>query len=163
MNHRLIKIVLMADDDPDDFFLVKEAWEKTGIPLDLRLVTDGSELMDYLNRRGKYADLPPDSAPSLILLDLNMPRKDGREVLAEIKADELLRLIPVVVFTTSKEETDVISCYSMGASSYLAKPSNFDSLVDIMSTLGKYWLKTVTLPLLEKHPFPDWRSQCIMD
>jgi CheY-like chemotaxis protein len=164
MSHiRAIKIVLMADDDPDDFFLVKEAWEKTGIPLDLRRVSDGAELMDYLNRRGKYADLSSAPTPSLILLDLNMPRKDGREVLAELKSDGLLKLIPVVVLTTSDEEMDIVSCYSLGASSYLTKPSSFDSLVNILNTLGKYWLKTVRLPLLDKDYFPDWRSQCTVD
>jgi CheY-like chemotaxis protein len=154
---RSTKIVLMADDDPDDFYLVKEAWEKTGIPLELRPVSDGSELMDYLNRCGKYADLPPASDPCLILLDLNMPRKDGREVLAELKAHESFKLIPVVVLTTSAEETDIISCYSLGASSYLMKPNSFNALVDIMSTLGKYWLETVELPLSAKNPFLGYR------
>jgi CheY-like chemotaxis protein len=161
--HRANRIVLMADDDPDDFYLVKQAWEKTGIPLELHPVSDGSELMDYLKRSGKYADLPPSSTPCLILLDLNMPRKDGREVLAELKAHESLKLIPVVVLTTSEEETDIISCYSLGASSYLMKPNNFDDLVDIMNALARYWLEAVTLPPLEKNYFRASKSQCTMD
>jgi CheY-like chemotaxis protein len=144
---RHTKIVLMADDDPDDLILVKEACKKIGVPLELHLVTDGVELMDYLNRRGKYENLPPDSVPSLILLDLNMPRKDGREVLAELMSHQFLRLIPVVVFTTSTGESDVLLCYMLGASSYVQKPHSLTALVDTLKLLGKYWLETVELPL----------------
>ena len=135
--------ILMADDDADDRMLTKEALEESRVINDLHFVTDGEELMEYLYRRGKYADAP---RPGLILLDLNMPKKDGREALKEIKADPTLRRIPVVVMTTSKAEEDIFRSYDLGASSFITKPVTFDRLVELMKTLGQYWVEFVELP-----------------
>ena len=139
-------VILMADDDSDDRLLTQRALEASRVVNDLRFVEDGEELMDYLFQRGGYAD--PDAAPrpGLILLDLNMPRKDGREALAEIKKDPALHRIPVVVMTTSKAEEDVLRSYDLGANSYITKPVTFERLVDLMKTLGTYWIEFVKLP-----------------
>lgn len=133
----------MADDDADDRMLTKEALAESRVLNDLRFVEDGEELMDFLNRRGEFADAP---RPGLILLDLNMPRKDGREALKEIKADPTLRRIPIVVMTTSKAEEDIFRSYDLGASSFITKPVTFDRLVELMKTLGQYWVEFVELP-----------------
>ena len=138
--------ILMADDDPDDRQLTKEAFEESRLANDLRFVEDGEELMDYLRRRGKYSDPASSPRPSLILLDLNMPRKDGREALKEIKADPALRQIRVVVLTTSKAEEDIYRSYDLSAASYITKPVTFAALADAVKTLGKYWLEIVELP-----------------
>jgi CheY-like chemotaxis protein len=138
--------ILMADDDPDDRRLTKEAFDESHLVNDLRFVEDGEELLDYLNRRGKYTD--PESAPwpALLLLDLNMPRKDGREALEELKKDPRFRGIRVVIMTTSKAEEDVVRSYNLSAASYITKPVTFDRLVEVIRTLGKYWLEIVELP-----------------
>lgn len=136
-------VILMADDDADDRMLTKEALEESRVLNDLHFVEDGEELMDFLKKRGKYADSPK---PGLILLDLNMPRKDGREALKEIKADPDLRRIPVVVMTTSKAEEDIYRSYDLGASSFITKPVTFDRLVELMKTMGQYWVEFVELP-----------------
>jgi CheY-like chemotaxis protein len=138
--------VLMADDDADDRLMAREAFEESRIANDLRFVTDGEELMDYLHQRGKYADPASCPRPGLILLDLNMPRKDGREALAEIKNDPNLRHIRVVILTTSKAEEDIYRTYHLTAASYITKPVTFAGLVDVIKTLGKYWLEIVELP-----------------
>jgi CheY-like chemotaxis protein len=138
--------ILMADDDPDDRQLTKEAFEEARLANDLRFVEDGVELLDYLNRRGKYADPATSPRPGLILLDLNMPRKDGREALEELKQDARFRTIRVVVLTTSKAEEDILRSYNLSAASYITKPVTFESLVDVVRTLGKYWLEIVELP-----------------
>jgi two-component system response regulator len=138
--------ILLADDDPDDRQLTKEAFEENHLANDLRFVADGEELMDYLHQRGKYAAPGAAPAPGLILLDLNMPRKDGREALREIKADPRLRNIRVIVMTTSKAEEDVIRSYDLSAASYITKPVTFERLVEVIRTLGKYWLEIVELP-----------------
>lgn len=138
--------ILIADDDPDDRQLTKEAFEENHLANDLRFVEDGEELLDYLNRRGKFQDEKSAPMPGLILLDLNMPRKDGREALEEIKADPRLRSIRVIVMTTSKAEEDVLRSYDLSAASYITKPVTFDRLVDVVKTLGKYWLEIVELP-----------------
>lgn len=138
--------LLLADDDPDDRLLAQQALEKSRLANDLRCVEDGEELLDYLHRRGKYADPKDSPRPGLILLDLNMPRKDGREALREIKADPRLREIPVVVLTTSKAEEDVARLYNLGVNSYITKPVKFNALVDIMKAIGKYWFEIVELP-----------------
>jgi len=140
------KVILIADDDEDDLLLVRDAFALSGIPLELRSVSDGEELLEYLFRRSKYEDALLFPEPTLILLDLNMPRKSGRETLAEIKAHRTLRQIPVVVLTTSREALDIQQCYELGASSYVTKPNGFNSLVDVLTTIGKYWLETVELP-----------------
>jgi CheY-like chemotaxis protein len=138
--------ILMVDDDPDDYHLVKEALIENGMHNDFRLVSDGIELMDYLFHRGKFADCESSPLPSLILLDLNMPRKDGREALRELKTYPAFRSIPVVVFTTSSDVEDITACYEMGASSFISKPNTFDSLRETMKTLGTYWLNVAELP-----------------
>lgn len=139
--------ILMADDDADDRLMTREAFEESRLANDLRFVENGVELMDYLKRRGAYADPASSPRPGLILLDLNMPKKDGREALQEIKADPKLRNIRVVVMTTSKAEEDIFRTYDLGASSYVTKPVTFANLVDVIKTLGKYWLEIVELPV----------------
>jgi CheY-like chemotaxis protein len=138
--------ILMADDDPDDRQLTREAFDEAKLANDLRFVEDGVELLDYLNRRGKYADPETSPRPGLILLDLNMPRKDGREALQEIKADPKLKRIRIVIMTTSKAEEDILRTYNLSAASYITKPVTFEALVDVVRTLGKYWLEIVELP-----------------
>jgi CheY-like chemotaxis protein len=138
--------ILMADDDADDRQMTLEAFNESRLANDLRFVEDGAELMDYLLRRNKYVDPASSPRPGLILLDLNMPKKDGREALREIKADPRLRNIRVVVMTTSKAEEDIVRTYDLGAESYVTKPVTFTSLVDVVRTLGKYWLEIVELP-----------------
>jgi CheY-like chemotaxis protein len=138
--------ILYADDDAEDRMLVKDAWEESRLANDLHFVEDGEELMQYLRRAGKYADLNGTPLPGMILLDLNMPRKDGREALQEIKADARLRSIPVVVLTTSKADEDILRAYDLGVNSFILKPVTFESLVEITKTLSKYWFEVVELP-----------------
>jgi len=138
--------LLLADDDPDDRLLARQALEKSRLANDLHCVEDGEELLDYLHRRGKYSDPKKSPRPGLILLDLNMPRKDGREALREIKNDPKLRDIPIVILTTSKAEEDVARTYHLGVNSYITKPVKFAALVEIMRALGKYWFEIVELP-----------------
>lgn len=139
--------ILLAEDDADDRLLVKEALAEGRVLNDLRSVEDGEELLDYLRRQGRYADPETSPRPGLVLLDLNMPRKDGREALREIKADPDLKRIPVVVMTTSKAEEDVLSSYDLGASSYVTKPVTFERLVELMKVMGRYWIEFVELPV----------------
>ena len=145
MNKRPITI-LLADDDLDDQAMTLEALSANRLANPVRCVENGQDLMDYLHHRGRFTD--PDSAPTpgLILLDLNMPRKDGREVLAEMKADATLRHIPVVVLTTSKVEEDVLQSYELGANSFTSKPVTFEGLVTSIRTLTDYWFDVVVLP-----------------
>jgi CheY-like chemotaxis protein len=138
--------ILMADDDADDRMLTKEALEESRVRNNLYFVEDGEELLDYLNRRGKFVDAEQSPRPGLILLDLNMPRKDGREALREIKANPDLRRIPVVIMTTSKAEEDIFRTYDLGANSFITKPVTFERLVELMRTLGQYWIEFVELP-----------------
>ena len=143
--------ILMADDDPDDCLLGERAFKTSKLCNDLRFVNDGEDLMDYLYQRGKYKESGKAPRPGLILLDLNMPRKDGREALKEIKADAALREIPVVVLTTSKDEEDILRSYNLGANSYITKPVTFEGLVEVIKSLGKYWFEIVELPIDTKH------------
>lgn len=138
--------ILLADDDPDDRKLTREAFTENRLANDFHAVEDGEELLDYLHRRGQYESLRGDPLPGLILLDLNMPRKDGREALKEIKADPDLRRIPVVVLTTSKAEEDIVRTYDLGVNSYVTKPVTFKSLVELIKILGCYWFEVVELP-----------------
>lgn len=138
--------ILMADDDADDRAMTKEAFDESKLANDLRFVCDGVELMDYLKRRGAYADPATSPRPGLILLDLNMPKKDGREALREIKDDPQLKSIRVVVMTTSKAEEDIARIYDLSAASYISKPVTFPALLDVVRALGKYWLEIVELP-----------------
>ena len=139
--------ILYADDDPEDRMLVEDALQESRLANNLDFVNDGEELMDYLYRRGKYASLSHSPHPGLILLDLNMPKKDGREALEEIKKDPSLRRIPVVVLTTSKAEEDIYRSYDLGVSGFIVKPVTFESLIDIMKILGKYWFEIVELAI----------------
>ena len=139
-------LILMADDSEDDRFLAREALRESRVLNDLHEVEDGEELMDYLKHRGRYADTAISPRPGFILLDLNMPRKSGREALEEIKADASLRRIPVVVLTTSSDEADVIQSYDLGVSSFITKPVSFQALVEVMKTIGKYWIEIVSIP-----------------
>ena len=149
MNRKPI-VILMADDDPDDRMLTQEALEESHLVNELHFVEDGEELMDYLQRRGKYSSPSKSPKPGVILLDLNMPRKDGREALNEIKQDPELRRIPVVVMTTSKVEEDILRSYDSGANSYITKPVTFENLVDVVINLGRYWFEIVELPKAEE-------------
>jgi two-component system, response regulator len=139
-------VILLADDDEEDRMLACEALMESRLSNFIHCVEDGEELMDYLNHRGKYS--PPADAPrpGLILLDLNMPKMDGREALREIKADPVLRQIPVIVMTTSKADEDIMRSYDSGASSFIAKPMSFEGLVELMRGLGRYWFEIVELP-----------------
>jgi CheY-like chemotaxis protein len=139
-------IILIADDDAEDRMLIKEALDENRLTNAVQFVENGEELMDYLHNRGKFTDKEKYQTPGLILLDLNMPKKDGREALKEIKADEHLRVLPVVVLTTSKAEEDILRTYDLGVSSFITKPVTFSSLVDVMRTLSKYWFEIVELP-----------------
>lgn len=143
--------ILCADDDEDDRLLVTDALQEARVMNDLRFVGDGEELLDYLYRRGRFAEEQESPTPGIILLDLNMPRMGGREALAVIKADPALRRIPVVILTTSKAEEDVLRGYDLGASSYISKPVTFDGLVEVMRVVGKYWLGIVELPERDHH------------
>jgi len=144
-DHKPITI-LLADDDPEDRMLAREALEESRVSNKLDTVVDGEELMDYLNRRGSYESLKGNPLPGLILLDLNMPRKDGRDALREIKSDPHLRRIPVVVFTTSRAEEDIYRTYDLGVNSFITKPVTFGGLVDVIKTLSRYWVEFVELP-----------------
>ena len=138
--------ILVADDDADDRMMAKDALDECRLSNQLHFVEDGVDLMNYLRRQGRYADAATTPRPGLILLDLNMPKMDGREALREIKADPALRRIPVVVMTTSKAEEDIYRSYDLGVSSYVAKPVTFEGLVEVMKALGKYWFEIVELP-----------------
>ena len=144
-------IILMADDDADDRMLAREAMEEARLVNELHFVEDGEELLEYLHRRGRYENLADSPLPGLILLDLSMPRKDGREALAEIKQDPALRHIPVVVLTTSQADEDISRSYDTGVSSYITKPVTFDGLIEVMKALGRYWMEIVQLPQSAHH------------
>jgi CheY-like chemotaxis protein len=139
-------IILMADDDADDRELTRCALKESRVVNDLHEVGDGEELMDYLHRRGQYSGSTEAPRPDVILLDLNMPKKTGREALAEIKSDPTLRQIPVVVLTTSRAEEEIYRSYDLGANSFIAKPVSFNGLVEAMKSLGRYWFEVVELP-----------------
>jgi CheY-like chemotaxis protein len=140
-------VVLVAEDDPDDRQLLRDAFSETGYTNDLRFVSDGEELLAYLLRQENSTDTPP---PHIILLDFNLPRKDGREALAEIKQHPRLKKIPVIVLTTSSYEHDISLAYETGANSYIAKPVTFGQLCKIIESLSTYWLDIVDLsPLAE--------------
>lgn len=142
--------ILMADDDPDDRLLTQQALEESKLANRLYFVEDGEELLEFLRRTGRYA---PDTGrdaprPGVILLDLNMPRMDGREALQEIKADPDLRRVPIVVLTTSRAEADILRSYDIGANSFISKPVSFQELVEVMKGFGRYWFTIVELPAI---------------
>jgi CheY-like chemotaxis protein len=139
--------ILLADDDEEDRALTKDALQDSRLANEMRFVVDGQDLLDYLRRQGRYADPSVDAPrPGIILLDLNMPKKDGREALEEIKADPSLRRIPVVILTTSRDEIDVLRSYELGISSFITKPVTFAGLVEAMQTWRQYWFELVELP-----------------
>ncbi len=138
--------ILMADDDEDDRLLTNDALLESRLSNQLVFVQDGEELLDYLYRRGKYQDEEQYPMPGLILLDLNMPKLDGREALKVIKEDAELCTIPVIILTTSKADKDILQSYQMGANSFITKPVTFQHLADVLTTLGKYWFEIVELP-----------------
>jgi chemotaxis family two-component system response regulator Rcp1 len=136
-------LVLMVEDNPDDVELTREVLVETKLRIDLRAVADGVEAMAFLRQEGQYADAP---RPDLILLDLNMPRKDGRETLAEIKADDHLKLIPVVILTTSQAEEDIAASYLNHANCYVSKPVDLDQFIRVVRSIEDFWLTIVKLP-----------------
>ncbi len=139
--------ILIADDDADDRLMIREALEENRLANGLRFVEDGEDLMDYLLRKGKYQDPATSPRPGIILLDLNMPRKDGREALKEIKSHASLRGIPIVVLTTSKAQEDIYRTYDLGVNSFVTKPVSFNALVEITRSIGTYWFEIVELPI----------------
>jgi CheY-like chemotaxis protein len=136
----------MAEDDPDDRLLTRRALKQSRLANTMDTVEDGEELMDYLHQRGEYAENGAASRPGLILLDLNMPRMDGREALQRIKSDDDLRRIPVIVLTTSEAEQDIVESYDLGVNAYVTKPVSFDGLVQAIRSLGHFWFDIVKLP-----------------
>lgn len=138
--------ILIADDDADDRMMLQDAFIENGLPNDLRFVADGEELLSYLRREGAYAAVEASPSPGIILLDLNMPRLDGREALRLIKSDARFQRIPVVVLTTSKAEEDIVRTYDLGVSSFITKPVTFDGLIKIVQVLSAYWTGIVALP-----------------
>ena len=148
---KLIKSInlLVADDDPDDRMMTQAALEESYLLNNLYFVENGQELMDFLKRRGKYTDPATSPRPDLILLDLNMPRKDGREALMEIKADPDLRAVPIIVLTTSKSEEDILKSYDLGVNCFISKPVLFEELINVVRSIGQYWFDIVKLPGVE--------------
>ena len=138
--------ILMADDDEDDRLLAQDAFTESSLNNPLFFVEDGEELLDYLYHRGSYTSKEQFPLPGLILLDLNMPKLDGREALKEIKSDPNLQRIPIVILTTSKEQEDIVRSYSLGVNSFITKPVTFEKLVEVIQCIGHYWLEIVVLP-----------------
>ena len=139
---------LMAEDDPEDQVLVRDAFKEARVANRLDIVANGEELLDFLKKRGAHTRA---RRPDIILMDLNMPRMDGREALKTIKADPALKAIPVIILTTSGAEEDIVNSYELGVSSYVCKPVTFDALVDVMKLLGSYWIEIVELPANQNH------------
>ena len=142
-----IPTILVADDDQDDRQWIKEALAETRVSGNVSFVEDGEELMDFLHHRGKYMTTHSLEYPGMVILDLNMPKMDGREALKAIKSDPRLRHIPIVILTTSKSEQDIFNVYNLGANSAILKPVTYASLVQIMSNLVKFWFDTAELPI----------------
>jgi CheY-like chemotaxis protein len=142
--------IILAEDDPDDVFLTTEAIRESSPDLQVHVVSNGEELMDYL-RQIQQLRAPASAYPSLILLDLNMPKKDGRQALQEIKGDIQLSQIPIVVFTTSRDQEDINFSYSQGVNSYVSKPDSYEELVKAMNVIEQYWFEIVKLPELYEH------------
>ena len=138
--------ILVADDDADDRMLIEEAFDESENGNQIEFVKDGEELMEFLRREGDYTGRTEESDPGIILLDLNMPRKDGRVALKEIKEDPQLRQIPVIILTTSKADEDIIRTYQLGVSSFITKPKSFEELLNLVKVLNDYWMETVKLP-----------------
>jgi len=140
-------MIVIADDDADDRMLIEDAFRESRLANPLAFAEDGQDLLDLLRAQGRHEGKPLKHQPGLILLDLNMPRMDGRAALKALKADPELRRIPVVVLTTSKAEEDILRTYDLGVSSFISKPVTFDGLVDVVRTLNHYWIEIVQLPV----------------
>lgn len=138
--------ILIADDDAEDRILILDALKESRLKNTVREVENGEDLMEYLLNKGPYSDKLKYPTPGIILLDLNMPKKDGREALKEIKADKNLRSIPIIILTTSKAEEDILKTYDLGVSSFITKPVTFSAMVEVMNTLRKYWFEIVEIP-----------------
>jgi two-component system response regulator len=145
MKQHINPTILIAEDDPDDRMMLKEALEEINFPHSLHFVEDGAELLDYLLKRGRFL-VEQVLRPNLIILDLNMPKIDGREALSYIKSNAELKRIPVVVLTTSRAEEDIVRTYDLGVNSFICKPAHFNELVNVTREIGKYWFGTVSLP-----------------
>lgn len=146
MKENKTPLILIADDDEDDRMFTKEAFDENFEHNEIRFVNDGVELLDYLRRKNKYSNPVLSPRPSIILLDLNMPKMDGREALKEIKTDPKLRTIPVVILTTSKAEQDIVKTYDLGVNCFITKPVSFTAFLEVTRTLGHYWFDIVKLP-----------------
>ncbi len=144
-------VILLADDDPDDIDMTRRALTKNDLGVEIYTVGDGEELLDFLNHRGAHAPPARSPTPSLILLDLNMPKMDGREALTKIKSDPKLQPIPVVVMTTSTADQDITRAYELGSNSFISKPITLAELVEITKVLGQYWFETVKLPKISEN------------
>lgn len=138
--------ILLVEDSPEDYEATLRAFQKSGLKNTVVRCEDGDEALDYLHRRGRYADPAQSPRPGVILLDLNLPGTDGRQVLSEVKNDEHLRDIPVVVLTTSADERDITACYRAGANSYIQKPVDIDGFMKAIERLNGYWFEVVILP-----------------
>lgn len=138
--------IVVADDDADDRMMIKDAFEASKLANEIDFAEDGVQLLEYLRREGKWSKFAGEPYPGFILLDLNMPRKDGRTVLKEIRNDPVLHRIPIVILTTSKAEEDIIKTYNLGVNSFICKPVSFEKLVEIVKTVGHYWIEIVQLP-----------------
>jgi len=146
----VLQPILIADDDPDDRIIIEKALQESGVKIPLQFVTNGEELLNYLERKGNFSALKGEHWPSFILLDLNMPKIDGGKALALLKTDPELRRIPVIIFTTSQSSEDISRSYRLGANSFITKPVSFDEMVTLMGSLKQYWLETVQLPPLQE-------------
>jgi two-component system, response regulator len=138
--------ILLAEDDEDDYLLIADALKESRLANRIYWVKDGEELMDYLHRQGDYSNPEASPSPGIILLDLNMPRKDGREALREIKSEPGLRRIPIIILTTSQAEEDILRSYDLGVNSFIRKPVRFEDFIEMVQVLGKYWFQIVELP-----------------
>ncbi len=144
---RIPGVILLADDDPGDQKLITKAFERGSHNYQIKIVEDGEQLVDYLQQNGTFSDASTSPRPSLVLLDLNMPKKDGRAALREIKSNHDLRRIPVIVLTTSDQQIDIVQCYDLGANSYVTKPSSYPELAAMAELLERYWFKLAKTPL----------------
>jgi len=145
------EVILLVDDDPDDLQMMRRALEKNGFSGEIYSVGDGEEMLEFLRRTGRFAPPKLSPTPALILLDLNMPKMDGREALAEIKSDKSLHRIPVVVMTTSSAERDILQAYDLGSNSFITKPITLNELIEVTRALGQYWFRVVKLPKVAVH------------
>lgn len=145
-------VILLAEDDPGDQELTRRALQEDVLRVDLRIVNDGEEALDYLHQRGPFADPKVAPRPDLMLLDLNMPKLSGREVLAALKRSPDLCRIPVVVLTTSRQEADIVETYNLGCNSYVQKPVDLEQFISVIRRMGNYWFEVVTLPACSGQP-----------